>query len=86
MVKQNITPFICPKRQKQLLMRVILSMYSNQSIVQPYQTHKSLGKDSCWISDSVIGHIIILRYKPLSGSSYDVKLSMFNYQYSRYQW
>ena len=32
---------------------------------------KSLGKGSCWIIDSVIGHTIsISKYNPLAGSSY----------------
>ena len=34
-------------------------------------TQKSLGKDSDWINDSVIGHTIsISKYNPLAGSSY----------------
>ena len=44
MMKQNIAPFIHPKGLKQLLMRVILMMYLNQSIVILYQTYKNLLK------------------------------------------
>ena len=42
-VKQNIAHFILTQKQKQLLMKVILVMYLNQSIVQNIQ--KSLEKD-----------------------------------------
>ena len=45
MIKQNIAPFIRPQRLKQLLMKIILMMYLNQSIVRFYQTYKNfLGK------------------------------------------
>ena len=45
MIKQSIAPFIRPQRLKQLLMRIILMMYLNQSIVRFYQTYKNfLGK------------------------------------------
>ena len=39
--ERNIAPFICPQRFKQLLMRVTLMIYSNQSIVRLYQTNKN---------------------------------------------
>ena len=45
MIKPSIAPFIRPQRLKQLLMRIILMMYLNQSIVRFYQTYKNfLGK------------------------------------------
>ena len=34
MIKQSISPFIRPQKQKQLLMRVILITYLNQTIIQ----------------------------------------------------
>ena len=40
-IKQNITPFIRPQKQKQLLMKVILMVYLDQSIVRLYQTYKN---------------------------------------------
>ena len=42
MMKQNITPFIYPQKLKQLLMRVILTIHLNQSVVILYQTYKNL--------------------------------------------
>ena len=52
-------------------MKVTLMMCLNQSILQLYQTQKSLGKGSGWIFDSVIDHTIsISKYNPLAGSSY----------------
>ena len=41
MIKQNIALLIHIKKQKQLLMKVILMMYLNQSILQLYQTNKT---------------------------------------------
>ena len=41
MTKQKIAPFILSQRQKQLLMRVILMMYLNQSLARLYQTRKN---------------------------------------------
>ena len=41
MIKPSIAPFIRPQRLKQLLMRIILMMYLNQSIVRFYQTYKN---------------------------------------------
>ena len=37
MIKQNITPFILIQKQKQLLMKVILMIHLNHSIVLLYQ-------------------------------------------------
>ena len=42
MIKQNITPVILTQKLKQLLMKVILMMYLNQSIVLLYPTYKNL--------------------------------------------
>ena len=39
-MKQNIVPFICPQRLKQLLTRVALMTYLNQSIMRLNQTYK----------------------------------------------
>ena len=41
-MKQHIPPFISPQRLKQLLTRVILMMYLNQSTVLLYPTYKNL--------------------------------------------
>ena len=38
-MQQNIARFIRTQKQKQLLMRIITMMYSNQSIVRLYQTY-----------------------------------------------
>ena len=38
--KQNMTLFIHTQKQKQLLMKVTLMMYLNQSILRLYQTSK----------------------------------------------
>ena len=40
-MKLNIASFIHPLRLKELLMRMTLMMYLNQSIVQLYQIYKS---------------------------------------------
>ena len=63
-----VTPFIETQMKKQLLMKVILMMYLNQSIIPLYQTYKQflgqniyntfLGQVSGWIIDSVIDHNI----------------------------
>ena len=42
MMKNYIAPFIRTHKQKQLLMKVTLMMYLNQSIVVLYQTYKNL--------------------------------------------
>ena len=42
MAKQNITPFFLTLKKKQLLMKVILMMSLNQSIILLYQTYKNL--------------------------------------------
>ena len=42
MIKQNMTLIILSKKQKQLLMKVTLMIYLNQSILQFYQTYKNL--------------------------------------------
>ena len=42
MIKQNITLFIQIQKQKQLLMKITLMMYMNQSILQLYQTYKNM--------------------------------------------
>ena len=41
MTKQNIAAFTGPQRLKQLLMRLILMMSFNQSILRLYQTYKN---------------------------------------------
>ena len=66
-----MTLFVLTQKQKQLLMKLTLMMYLNQSM-QLYQTCKNLQqKRSCWILDSVIEHDInISKYNPLTGSSY----------------
>ena len=69
MIKQKMTLLIKTQKQKQLLMKVTLMMYLNQSIMELYQTF--LEKGSCRIIDSVIDHNInIPKYNRLAGSSY----------------
>ena len=41
MIKQNIIHFIHTQKQKQLLMKVTLMMYLDQSILQLYQIYKT---------------------------------------------
>ena len=41
MIKQNMTHFIHTRKQKQLLMKMTLMMYLNQSIQQLYQAYKN---------------------------------------------
>ena len=41
MIQQNTPPFILTQKQKQLLMRVTLLMYLNQSIPRLYQTYQT---------------------------------------------
>ena len=63
-----MTSFIHTQKQKQLLMKVTLIMYLNQSILQLYQIFKNF---SGWIIDSVIDHNIdISKYNPLVRSIY----------------
>ena len=63
-----MTSFIHTQKQKQLLMKVILIMHLNQSILQLYQICKNF---SGWIIDSVIDHNIdISKYNPLVRSIY----------------
>ena len=63
-----MTSFIHTQKQKQLLMKVTLIMYLNQSILQLYQIYKNF---SGWIIDSVIDHNIdISKDNPLVGSIY----------------
>ena len=40
-MQQNIPYFILTQKQEQLLMRVILMMYLNKSILRLYQTYKN---------------------------------------------
>ena len=69
MIKQKMTLLIKTQKQKQLLMKVTLMIYLNQSIMELYQTF--LEKGSCRIIDSVIDHNInIPKYNRLAGSSY----------------
>ena len=42
MIKQNMTHFFHTQKQKQLLIKVTLMMYSNQNILQLYQAYKIL--------------------------------------------
>ena len=66
-----MTHFIQTRKQKQLLMKLTLMTYLNQSILQLYHIQKSLGKGSVWIIVSVIEqNINISKYNPLAGSSY----------------
>ena len=51
MMKQNIALFTQPQRLKQLLMRLILMMCLNSTIIS--NIRKSLGKSLVWIIDSV---------------------------------
>ena len=53
--KENMALFSRTQKQKQLLIKVILMMYLNQSILQS-NTQKSLGKYLGWIIDSVIDY------------------------------
>ena len=41
MMQQNIRPFILTQKQKQLLMKMTLMMYLNQSTLPLYQTYKN---------------------------------------------
>ena len=69
-----MTPFIHTQKQKQLLMKVALMMYSNQSTII-LNIQISFGKGSGRIIDSVIEHNINKsKYNPLAGSSY-IKLA-----------
>ena len=57
MMKQDIAPFIHPQMLKKHLLRVILMMYLNQSIVRLYKTYKiSFRKGLGGIIDSVVDH------------------------------
>ena len=53
-------------------LKMILIMYLNQSILQLYQTYKSLlGECLVWIIDSVVDqNIYISKNNPLAGNSY----------------
>ena len=42
MIKQYLSPFIWTQEQKQLLAKVTMMMYLNQSIVLLYQTHTKI--------------------------------------------
>ena len=53
-MKQNIEPFILAQKQKQLLMKVLLTIYA--MII--WNLQKYIGKSSGWIIDSVIDHVI----------------------------
>ena len=67
MMQQNIAT----QNQKQLLMKAILIIYLNQSVLRSYQTYKNLLEGSGWIIDSVVNHTIdISKYNPLAGSSH----------------
>ena len=71
-MQQNTSHFILTQKQKQLLMRVTLMMYLNQSILRLSQTYrKYLEKCLGWITDSVLSHTInFSKYNLLAGSSY----------------
>ena len=62
MLKQNIAPFTLTQKQKQLLMRVILMMYLNQSVVQLNQTNKNLLK-KVWTGLLIQLQITLLVFK-----------------------
>ena len=54
MIKESMTLFIHSQKQKQLLMKVTLMMYLNQSTLQLYQTYKIFRKRlrlDYWYSD-----------------------------------
>ena len=56
MMKQNILPFISPQRIKWLLMRVILMMYFNESMVRLYQKIQIISCKRFNIMDSIVNH------------------------------
>ena len=56
-MKQKIAFFIQIQKQKQLLMKVMLTMCLNHLILKS-NIQTSLGKDSGWIIDSDIKHSI----------------------------
>ena len=62
-----MTLFIHTQKQKQLLIKIILMISQNQSLLQLYQTQKSLEKGSGWITDSVnqynIRIVLLLEYQ-----------------------
>ena len=65
-----MTYFIQTHKQKQLLMKLLLMMFLNQSILQLYQTYKNLQEKvqaGLWIQLQTIN---ISKYNPLAGSSY----------------
>ena len=73
MMQQNISPVILTWKQTQLLIRVIMMRYVNQSIIRLYQTYenKYLGKGSGWFIDSVKDHVInFSKWNPLACRSY----------------
>ena len=84
MIKQNIAPFIQPQKQKQLLMKVILMTYFNESIVQLYQIHKNhLEKVQVGLSTGPLLVIEGMRAAVKRGYSenqYDEKTKFKNFQ------
>ena len=69
MMQQNVALFIWTQEHKELLTKVILIMYLNQSIAQLYQTYKISRKRfglDYWFSHT----INISKYHTLASSSY----------------
>ena len=62
--KENMALFSRTQKQKQLLIKVILMMYLNQSILQLYQTHKNL-LENIWvgllIQSQIMSNILIFQ-------------------------
>ena len=72
MIKQITVPFIRTQKKKQLLMKVILTMYLNQSTLLLYQKYKYLS-EKVWVVSLIQLQITILVFKIKPGSKY-VKL------------
>ena len=64
-MKKNIAPFIRPRTLKQLLMRVILTMYLNQSIVRLYQTYIN-GLKKIWVRLLIKLDITLLIFRSIN--------------------
>ena len=65
-----MTYFIQTHKQKQLLMKLLLMMFLNQSILQLYQTYKNLQEKVQAGLCIQLQNINISKYNPLAGSSY----------------
>ena len=71
-MEQNMTLFILTQKQKQLLIKAMLTMNLDLLILQLCQKYKKLlGIGLGWITDSVIDqNIYILKCNSSAGSSY----------------